>query len=259
MSSEPQDQIAAAIDAAEVFQDPLDGLIDRAKLDPAAPFAAGTLQSLTALKAEHPVGFEVLRGQLKHAGVRITALHEAIAEESGGARRRGRTQADQLIELSAAAELFHATDATGYADIDVNGHRETWSIRSKGFRRWLTRRFFEATQGAPNPEALQSALNVIEAKAHFDAPERQVYLRVGGLDGRLYLDLGDDLWRAVEIDSTGWRVIDAPPVRFRRAAGMQPLPDPVGGGSANILRSFLNVHSDADFVLAVSWLLACRW
>lgn len=25
----------------------------------------------------------------------------------------------------------------------------------------------------------------------------------------------------VEIDTTGWRVIDNPPVRFRRAAGMQ--------------------------------------
>jgi hypothetical protein len=53
----------------------------------------------------------------------------------------------------------------------VNGHRETWPIRSKGFRRWLARCFYGATQGAPSSEALASALNVIEAKAHFDAPE----------------------------------------------------------------------------------------
>jgi hypothetical protein len=33
------------------------------------------------------------------------------------------------------------------------------------------------TQGAPSSEALQSALNVIEAKAHFDAPERLVQIR----------------------------------------------------------------------------------
>ena len=68
---------------------------------------------------------------------------------------------------------------------------------------------------------------MIEAKAHFDAPERTVNIRVGGLDGRLYLDLCDETWRAVEIDATGWRVIDNPPVRFRRAAGMQPLPMPM--------------------------------
>ena len=155
-----------------------------------------------------------------------------------------------------SAELFHAPDGTGFADLDINGHRETWPIRSKGFRRWLARRFFEATQGAPSSEALQSALNVIEAKAHFDAPERVVHIRVGGLDDRLYLDLGDATWRAVEIDATGWRVIDNPPVRFRRAAGMQPLPVPVAGGSIEVLRSFLNVKSDNDFVLVVAWALA---
>ena len=55
---------------------------------------------------------------------------------------------------------------------------------------------------------------------------------------------------------TGWRVIDNPPVRFRRAAGMKPLPMPVSGGSIETLRSFLNVQSDAHFVLAVSWMLA---
>ena len=102
----------------------------------------------------------------------MTALDEAIAEESGDTGGRGPTQADILIELAQSAELFHAPDGTGFADLDINGHRETWPIRAKGFRRWLARRFFEATQGAPSSEALQSALNVIEAKAHFDAPER---------------------------------------------------------------------------------------
>jgi hypothetical protein len=186
----------------------------------------------------------------------VTALDEAIASESGDTGGRGPTQADILVDLAQSAELFHAADGTGFADLDINGHRETWPIRAKGFRRWLARSFFEATQGAPSSEALQSALNVIEAKAHFDAPERMVHTRVGGLDDRLYLDLGDATWRAVEIDAIGWRVIDNPPVRFRRAAGVQPLPMPVAGGSIEVLRSFLNVQSDNDFVLVVAWALA---
>jgi hypothetical protein len=113
------------------------------------------------------------------------------------------------------------------------------------------------TRGAPNSDALQSALNIIEAKAHFDSPERIVYVRVGGLNGRIYLDLADESWRAVEIDATGWRVIDEPPVRFRRASGMQALPMPLPGGSVELLRSYLNVKTDADFVLVVAWVLAC--
>jgi hypothetical protein len=77
------------------------------------------------------------------------------------------------------------------------------------------------------------------------------------MDGKLYLDLGDEAWRAIEIDSKGWRVIDNPPVRFRRSSGMQPLAYPVSGGSIEALRSFLNVQSQFDFVLVVGWMLAC--
>ena len=253
---EPDDGISDTIDDAEEVHDPLDGLVEKTAGDPGAPFTPEVLEALAALKKDDRAAFEALRARLKSAGCRVTALDEAIAEESGDVGGRGPTQADILIDLAQTAELFHAPDGTGFADLDVNGHRETWPIRSKGFRRWLARCFFEATGGAPSSEALQSALNVIEAKAHFDAPERVVHIRVGGLDGRLYLDLCDATWRAVEIDATGWRVIDNPPVRFRRAAGMKPLPVPVAGGSIEVLRSFLNVKSDHDFVLVVAWALA---
>jgi hypothetical protein len=249
--------IAEAIDAAEDIHDLLDGLVEQSLVDPGVVFTKEVLQRLVALKKEDRAAFELLRSRLKKSGCRVTALDEAIAEEGGEVSRRGPTQADILIELAQTAELFHTPDGTGFADLDINGHRETWPIRSKGFRRWLSRRFFEATGGAPSSEALQSALNVIEAKAHFDAPERVIHVRVGGLDGKLYLDLGDKMWRAVEIDVTGWRVIENPPVRFRRASGMQPLPMPVAGGSVETLRSFLNVQSDTDFVLVVAWALAC--
>jgi hypothetical protein len=256
MTSEAEGLAAAAIRDAEEIRDPLDGLVGKAAADPGAPFAPEVLERLAALRTDDRAAFEALRARLKRAGCRVTALDEAIAEETGGAGGRGPTQADILIELAQTAELFHAPDGTGFADLVINGHRETWPIRGKGFRRWLARRCFEATQGAPSSESLQSALNVIEAKAHFDAPEREVHVRVGGFDGRLYLDLADDGWRAIEIDTDGWRVVDSPPVRFRRAAGMQPLPVPLDGGSVGTLRSFLNVQTDADFVLAVVWALA---
>jgi hypothetical protein len=169
---------------------------------------------------------------------------------------KGRKQADVLIELAATAELFHTPDGTAYADVMVSRHRESWPVRSKGFRRWLAHRYYERTNGAPNNDAMQSALGIIEAKAHFDAPERAVHLRVAGLDQKLYLDLADAEWRAVEIDADGWRIINDPPARFRRAAGMQPLPVPVGGGSLAELRRLINVRNEQDFVLITAWLLA---
>ena len=247
--------ILDVIDAAEEIPDPLDGLVEKSAEDPGAAFTPEVLERLAALKAEDRAAFEALRARIKKAGCRVTALDEAMAEESGDGGR-GPTQADILIDLAGATELFHSADGTALADLTINDHRETWPVRTKGFRRWLARQFYEQTGGAPSSEALQSALNVIEAKAHFDGPERPVFIRVGGLDGRLYLDLGDESWRAVEIDATGWQVIDEPPVRFRRAAGMQPLAVPAPGGSVEALRAFLNVQSDQDFVLVVAWALA---
>jgi hypothetical protein len=254
--NEASNLIVEAINAAEEVADPLDGLVEKSANDPGAAFTPEVLEQLTALKKEDRAAFESLRSKLKKAGCRVTVLDEAIAEESGDVRRRGPTHADILVELAQTAELFHSPDGTGFADVDVNGHRETWRIRSNGFRRWLARCFFEKTAGAPSSEALQSALNVIEATALFDAPERVVHVRVGGLDGRLYLDLVNETWQAVEIDVSGWRIVDNPPVRFRRASGMQALPLPLPGGSVASLRSFLNVRSDNDFVLAVAWALA---
>ena len=255
-------RVSNIIDDAEVFaleewRASLDGLVEKTASDPGAPFKPEVLSSLATLKAEDRAAFEALRAQLKKVGARVTALDEAIGEEDGDTGGRGPKQADILIELAQSTELFHVPDGTGYADLDISGHRETWPIRSKGFRRWLARRFYDETRGAPNSEALQSALNVIEAKAHFDAPERKVDVRVSGLDERLYLDLGDDTWRAVEIDVNGWRVIENPPVRFRRASGMKALPMPISGGSIETLRTFLNVQSENDFVLVVAWVLAC--
>ena len=255
--SEAEKLIAEAIDAAEEVRNPLDDLVERTTTDPGAAFTVEMLERLAALKQDDPAAFERLRAQLKKAGCRVTELDDAIAEKSGEPGRRKSTQADRLIDVAQSAELFHSPDGTGYADVDINGHRETWPIRSKRFRRWLAGRFFEATAGAPSSEALQSALNVIEAKAQFHALERPVHIRVGGLNGGLYFDLGDAKWRAVEIDTAGWRVIDSPPVRFRRAPGMQALPAPARGGSVQALRAFVNVRSDAEFALIVAWALSC--
>jgi hypothetical protein len=240
---------------AEKLKEALADLVEKTKADRGAAFAAEVVEKLRNLKRLDRAAFEKLRAELKAAGCRVTALDKAISGDREESRRS--TQADTLIGLAQEVELFHAPDSTGFADIQVNGHRETHPIRSKGFRRYLARRFYDETGGAPNSEAMLSALNVLEAKAHYDAPERTVHVRVGGYGGRIYLDLGDDTWRVVEISPDGWRIIDNPPVRFRRAAGMRALPEPVAGGSFKTLRRFINVARDADLTLVVAWLLAC--
>src|SRR5499427_1846777 len=153
-------------------------------------------------------------------------------------------------------DLFHTPTGVAFADLTINGERRTWAIRSNTFRAWVRRSHYEATGTALDAAALRSTLDLLEARALFDAPERPVQVRIAEHAGHIYLDLADDHWRAVEIGPGGWRVIGSPPVRFRRPAGMLPIPAPERGGSVEALTSRLNLPSRNDFVLIVAWLLA---
>src|SRR5262249_23442710 len=140
------DAISAAIEAAEEIGDPLEGLVEKTAIDPGAAFTPEILERLMALKRDDRAAFEALRAQLKKAGCRVKALDDAIAEESGEADGRGPKQADILIGLAQSDELFHSADGTGLADLAYNGHREDRTVRAQRIRRWLTRRFFQATR-----------------------------------------------------------------------------------------------------------------
>jgi hypothetical protein len=170
-----------------------------------------------------------------------------------------RNQADVLIALAEDAELFHTNDQLAFADIEVDGHRETWPLNSLGFRRWLRRRYYGQTKSSPHREALTTAIATLEAKAHFDSPAREVSLRTAGHNGKLYLDLCNDRWEAVEIDAEGWRVVSEPPVRFTRARGMLPLPAPIEVESnepLNDLQDLINLATKQDFILLLAFILA---
>ncbi|BDG61532.1 hypothetical protein [Caldinitratiruptor microaerophilus] len=186
----------------------------------------------------------------------IEALAEDAAEVEQKPEER-RSQASTLVELAerAGVELWHTPDGDGFGTFEINGHRENWPLGSRAFRRWLARRFYEEHGKAPGSQALQDAINVLEGRAQFDGPEHPVYVRIAQHGGNVYLDLADADWRAVEITPTGWRVVDTPPVRFRRSRGMLPLPAPVPGASVEELRAFVNVGSDDDWRLLVSWLV----
>ena len=223
--------------------------------NPGYVFAPEVIGRLSSLKQEDRLAFDTLRVRLKKMGFRLAALDEVVANSTSEAEREP-SHAEILTTLAEDADLFHDESGTAYADIEVKGHRETWSVRSEGFAHWLSRQFFKDTKSALSPDTLRSSLANFEAKARFEGREQSVFLRIGSLDDKIYIDLCNKNWEVVEIDSNGWRVINNPPVRFRRASGMKELPVPKPGGSIDKLRGFLNVGSDSDFMLAVSWILA---
>lgn len=92
----------------------------------------------------------------------------------------------------------------------------------------------------------------------FDSPKREVFVRVAKCgEGTVYLDLGNERREIVEITTSGWRVLSgkAVPVRFVRKENAAELPRPVSDGSIGDLRRLVNVRTDEDFVLIVSWVI----
>lgn len=191
-------------------------------------------------------------------GCRIEVLDREVdraRRQQGDDNGERRSAADTLLALAGEAELFHDREGRTYADVVIAGHRETWPIDERGFGRWLRRRYHEATGRAAPAEAVRTVIATLVARASFDAPERSVFVRIGEHGGEIFLDLGDETWRAVAVGPSGWRVVENPPVRFRRPAGLRPLPVPARGGDVRRLRRSLNLD-DRSFVLVVAWLLA---
>lgn len=146
-----------------------------------------------------------------------------------GSEESKRSIATKLVEIvKARADLFMTPGEVGHASFEVYGHHETWPLKSRGFRHWLGRQFYDETKGkrAAGAQAIADALVTLEGLARYGEDRREVHLRVAEHGGRYYLDLADESWRAVEIGPEGWKVIDRPPVHFRRTRSIMPLPAP---------------------------------
>lgn len=155
------------------------------------------------------------------------------------------TQAQRLNAIADAAELFHGPDGdTAFATLSVNGHRETWPVKSRGFRQWLTHSFYQSEGKPPSAQALTEAVASIEARARFDGDAKTVHLRVAGHGDAIFLDLGNAAHEAVRITAGGWDIVTEPPVKFRRTRGMLALPTPERGGSLGALWRFVNIKDE---------------
>jgi hypothetical protein len=158
--------------------------------------------------------------------------------------------------------LFHDFDRTPWANIIRNGHRETFAVDSDEMRDYIRQELWAAGKTmfgeglTISRSKLAERIDMLKARALFDGPQHEVFLRTGAHhDGALYVDLCDAKWRAIRIGRFGWEVVNTPPIFFHRSKGMLSLPVPEPGGSIDELLPFLNI-AEADFVLIVAWLLA---
>ncbi len=155
-----------------------------------------------------------------------------------------KSQATLIVDAAKAdgVEVFHSPARVGFATAKVDGHTETWPLKSSEFASYLRHRLYKATGKTSSTQAIGEARATLEAFALIEGPERTVHIRIAEHDGAIFLDLGDSTWSAVEVTIRGWRVVDRPPIKFVRKRGMLALPRPVAGGAISELRELLNAE-----------------
>ena len=183
-----------------------------------------------------------------------------IGAEAKEKRDKTASQADKLVALGRAADLFRSSasaEPEAFGAIAFDDRQETWSVRSTRFKRWLNQRYFETHAKSPNKEAIASAINTLEAVALYGESSRDTAIRVYETGDTIYVDLCDEQWRAVRVTGDGWEVVDHRDLEFHfvRRRGMEPLPCPESGGSVDDLRDFVNVPDDATWLLVVAFVV----
>ena len=124
-----------------------------------------------------------------------------------------------IDEAGGDKALFHTSDGVAYADLMINGHRETWTVRSKQFRhaylRYLQRRFDQlaaeenlclamSVKASMSKASVNHAIDDFERRAICSSVTRDVYVRVAGFTNEIYIDLCDNDWNCVRVTAGGW-------------------------------------------------------
>jgi hypothetical protein len=194
----------------------------------------------------------------------ISSTPEPYNEDGDGETSLGRddrelkpareSQVELVLRCAEDARLFHTPDGKPYATVACTGKVEHLNIRSQRFKSWLTHVFFKQRRRPPTPESLQSAIGALQARALIEGDEARVSVRVAEHEGKLFVDLANRQREVIEVSVDGWRIVDDPPVKFRRPTAMMPLPTPSRDGSIEALRPLVNIGSDADWLLFVALL-----
>lgn len=126
---------------------------------------------------------------------------------------------------------------------------------STGLRQRLAVDMYRATGRAANNEALSTVMNLAEGAA-MGRPRVTPHLRIAAHQGAVYLDLGREDGRAVELKPGRWQVVDRPPVLFTRTSLTGELPLPAEEGRMEAARDLINLRSADDWALYVSCRIA---
>lgn len=194
--------------------------------------AGGTLEALQELLEAKPAG------------------ESAAPADDGPDEKERESQADQIVKfVRERFELLHDDQKNVYARKQTSGI--VCRLSSRAFRDEVYAAFFEARCKSIRSASFAEALDTLMAIGVATGEPEKVFLRAGHHASGYYIDLcqpGNS--HAIHLSAAGWRVVNKPPIVFVRGEAMQPLPQPVGGGSLGMLWELVNVPVESRLLVA---------
>lgn len=167
------------------------------------------------------------------------------------------TQSELLIRLGSEADFFTNELEEAFAAVEINGHTELWKVKSRNFKMWLTKKYYDETGKAPMSDAMNQSMNVMEMKAMFEGKEHRLNIRVAEKNDKYYYDLVDKDWRVVEITSEGCNILADPPILFTRNKNMKAQVEPDFEGDIKLLLNHIRLKNEEDGILYLAYIVSC--
>ena len=204
------------------------------------------------------------RAALEALAVSAPRFSEILDAEAAKKAHRP-TRSEWLVEHAREnATLYHTAKGEAHARFRYNGTLRAAVVESRDFGDWLQAAHLDAHGRPATGEDVGQARATLAALARLRGERAETFLRVApdpSGDGRVWIDLGGEDWKAVCVEAGGWRIVepDAVPVAFRRAPGMLPLPMPVkpkdAGAELAKLRRYVRVSTDGDLAVLLAFLV----
>ena len=145
---------------------------------------------------------------LKKYSKQLTALGIEYSDitmipRAGGGEEDSEAGSAKLVKiaLSGANELWHTEDKEAFISITIDGHVENRPLRERAVKNWLSSMFYRQEKTVPSSQAILDAIAALEGIAVYDGEEYPAFTRVGSLEDKVYVDLGNEMWDAIEIDA----------------------------------------------------------
>lgn len=170
--------------------------------------------------------------------------------------RPKRISPEQVLALTADMMPFLSEDGIPFISWWRNQVYETWPISDVAVVGELKERTFQKHGKLPDKTVVTNVTDQLEYRSYSGKQRYPTYCRVGMRSEQTILDIGNSERNQVVIERGQWTIGSCSDVRFIRPRGMLNLSLPSSQGSIHGLRQFLNVDSDDDFWLLVSFLAA---